>query len=212
MKMPNFSSNIEIDKNSICYKNEVLKISNISRTWIFKFQNREKRAYETAKVDYELKKRDYESFEKYKKRTEVKKYTMAGIVVGLFSIYLLYSTLWGLLGLAISISCGFIAFKKYKKEIKYDKTPPEKREFPDKYGLGIQMNSGYVAVFAAEGKKGEEALKKLQEDIKDADVHQEKTIFNMNEYNVKVEGDIDGIVNLGDDNVNINGGKELQNV
>ena len=40
--MPNCNSNIEIDKNNICYRNEVLKISNISRMWIFKFENKEK--------------------------------------------------------------------------------------------------------------------------------------------------------------------------
>lgn len=65
--MPNYNSNIEIDKNSICYGNEVLKISNISRTWIFKFQNKEKKAYEVAKINYELDKKRYESIEKYKK-------------------------------------------------------------------------------------------------------------------------------------------------
>ena len=41
--MPYFNSNIEIDKNNISYENEVLKISNISRTWIFRFQNKEKK-------------------------------------------------------------------------------------------------------------------------------------------------------------------------
>ena len=40
-------------------------------------------------------------------------------------------------------------------------------------------------------------------------MHNGKTVFNMNEYNVKVEGDVEGILNVGDDNVNINGRKEL---
>ncbi|MCI8361796.1 MAG: hypothetical protein HFJ41_01345 [Clostridia bacterium] len=74
------------------------------------------------------------------------------------------------------------------------------------------MNSGYITVFTAEGQDGVRALKKLQEDIKEANIQTEKTVFNMNEYNVKVEGDVEGIVNFGDDNININGGKELQNV
>ncbi len=65
--MPNYNSNIEIDKNSICYGNEVLKISNISRTWIFKFENKEKKAYEMSKVKYEVAKENYELREKYKK-------------------------------------------------------------------------------------------------------------------------------------------------
>lgn len=51
--MPYFNSNIEIDKNNISYENEVLKISNISRTWIFRFQNKEKKAYELEKENYE---------------------------------------------------------------------------------------------------------------------------------------------------------------
>lgn len=65
----------------------------------------------------------------------------------------------------------------------------------------------YVTIFAAEGKEGVLALKKLQNDIKEADMHNGKTVFNMNEYNVKVEGDVEGILNVGDDNVNINGRK-----
>ena len=47
--MPYFNSNIEIDKNNISYENEVLKISNISRTWIFRFQNKEKKAIDFNK-------------------------------------------------------------------------------------------------------------------------------------------------------------------
>lgn len=34
----------------------------------------------------------------------------------------------------------------------------------------------------------------------------------MNKYNVQVEGDIDGIVNLGNDNINVNEGRDLQMV
>lgn len=59
---------------------------------------------------------------------------------------------------------------------------------------------------------GRDALRKLRENIKNADVHNQKTVFNMNEYNVQVEGDIDGIVNLGNDNINVNREKDLLNV
>lgn len=116
-----------------------------------------------------------------------------------------------MLALVISAVCGLAAFREYKKNINYNIAPPEEKEFPNKFGLGIQMNSGYITVFTAEGQDGVRALKKLQDDIKEADIHTEKTVFNMNEYNVKVEGDVEGIVNFGDDNININGGKELQN-
>lgn len=208
--MPNINS-IEIDKNSICYGDEVLKISNISRMWIFRFQNIKRKEHEREKQRYEDSKRYYENREKNKKKIEVRNYSIACILLGIFSVCLLDTTLWGLLALAISIACGFMAIKKGKKKINYDQEPPEEKFFPEKFGLGIQMNSGYCAVFAAEGLEGRDALRKLQEDIKDADNNQ-KTVFNMNEYNVQVEGDIDGIVNLGNDNTNVNGRKDLLNV
>jgi len=117
-----------------------------------------------------------------------------------------------LIALAISVICGYIAVKTYKKDINYDEEPPVEKKVPNKFGLGIQMNSGYLTIFTAEGAEGVRALKQLQNDIKDADIHNEKTVFNMNEYNVKVEGDVEGIVNFGDDNVNVNNnGKELLN-
>lgn len=210
--MPYFNSNIVIDKNNISYENEVLKISNISRTWIFRFQNKEKKAYELEKENYERAKKNYELREKYKKNREVKNYSIACILIALVSVYILQSSMWGLLVLAISIASAFMAIKKYRKKINYEEEPPKEKEFPNKFGLGIEMNSGYVTIFAAEGKEGVLALKKLQNDIKEADVHNGKTVFNMNEYNVKVEGDVEGILNVGDDNVNINGRKELSNV
>jgi len=209
--MPNFNSNIEIDKNSICYGNKVLKISNISRTWIFKFQNKEKKAHEIAKMNYEVTKRNYELHKQYKKNKRIKRYAILCIVTGFFAVYLLYRTTFGLLALALSAICGFMAFKNYRKNISYDEAPPEEKEFPNKFGLGIEMNSGYLTMFTAEGTEGANALKKLQDGIKDADINNEKTVFNMNEYNVKIEGDVEGIVNFGDDNININGGKELLN-
>ena len=210
--MPNFNNNIEIDKNSICYGNEVLKISNISRTWIFKFQNKEKKAYEEAMINYEIAKKNYESLERYKKNRDGKRYTIVCIMLAFLAVYLLSTTILGLLVLIISAICGFIAFRKFNKKINYPKDPPIEKKVPNKFGLGIQMNSGYLIAFTAEGSKGVHALKKLQDDIKDADVHNEKTVFNMNEYNVKIDGDVDGIVNFGDDNVNVNTGKELLNV
>lgn len=87
--MPYFNSNIEIDKNNISYENEVLKISNISRTWIFRFQNKEKKAYELEKENYERAKKNYELREKYKKNREVKNYSIACILIALVSVYIL---------------------------------------------------------------------------------------------------------------------------
>ncbi len=205
-------NNIEIDKNSICYGDEVLKISNISRMYIFRFQNVKKKEYDREKQRYEDLKRYYEVREHNKKKLEIRNYSIACILIGIFSFCVLETTPWGLAVLGGSIICGLMAIKTYRRKIKYDQEPPEEKFFPEKFGLGIQMNSGYYAVFAAEGTEGRDALRKLQEDIKNADVHNEKTVFNMNKYNVQVEGDIDGIVNLGNDNINVNKGKDLQMV
>lgn len=210
--MPKINSNIEIDKNCICYGNEVLKISNISRTWIFKFQNKEKKEYQVAKINYEIAKEKYEVTQRYKKRQEVIKYSIMCILTGLVSFYISWKTIIGILLLVFAIICAFITFKKLIKKINYDEEPPKEKKSPNKFGLGIQMNSSYVVVFTAEGVEGIRALKKLQNDIKEADIHNRKTIFNMNEYNVKVEGDVEGIVNFGDDNININKEKEPLNV
>lgn len=45
-------NNIIIGDNLIRYQNETLKISNISRTWIFRFQNVEKRKFEEERTAY----------------------------------------------------------------------------------------------------------------------------------------------------------------
>lgn len=54
--MPNIN-NIEIDKNSICYGDEVLKISNISRMCIFRFKNIKREENEREKQRYKDSKR-----------------------------------------------------------------------------------------------------------------------------------------------------------
>lgn len=142
--MPNIN-NIEIDKNSICYGDEVLKISNISRMCIFRFKNLKREEHEREKQRYKDSKRYYEQREHNKKKIEIRNYSIM--------LYL------------------------------QQKEP-----------------------------NGRDALRKLREDIKNADVHNQKTVFNMNEYNVQVEGDIDGIVNLGNDNINVNREKDLLNL
>ena len=147
--MPNIN-NIEIDKNSICYGDEVLKISNISRMCIFRFKNLKREEHEREKQRYKDSKRYYEQREHNKKK----------IVIGIFSVCLLERTLWGLIVLAISIICGLLAIKTYRKKIDYNEEPPEEKSFPEKFGLGIQMNSGYYAVFAAEGTERKRCLAK----------------------------------------------------
>ena len=68
---------------------------------------------------------------------------------------------------------------------------------PDKFGLGIEMNSGHKVTFTAIGDDGVRALRKLQNDIEDAGVHKDIIYFNMNDYNISVENN-DGVINTGD--------------
>ncbi|MEY8333912.1 hypothetical protein AALB53_12515 [Lachnospiraceae bacterium 47-T17] len=63
--------------------------------------------------------------------------------------------------------------------------------------LGIEMNSGHSVYFTATGDDGVKALKKLQDEIEDADMHQDMIYFNMNDYNISVRNN-DGIINTGD--------------
>lgn len=121
--MPNIN-NIEIDKNSICYGDEVLKISNISRMCIFRFKNlkREKQRYKDSK-------RYYEQREHNKKKIEIRNYSIACILIGIFSVCLLERTLWGLIVLAISIICGLLAIKHIGKKLIITKNRPKKNSF-----------------------------------------------------------------------------------
>lgn len=82
-------------------------------------------------------------------------------------------------------------------DIEYPKLPPKERPFPDKFGLGIEMNSGYMTTFTAIGDDGVRALRELQNEIDNADIHMSPTIFNMNDYNVTVENN-EGVISTGD--------------
>ena len=172
-----------------------------------------KKAYKEAKEKYEVLKRNYELRAKYRKKSDIKKYSIICAISGFSAIYVFNTTMSTLIALTISVIAGLTAVQTYKKDINYDEAPPVEKKVPNKFGLGIEMNSGHLTIFTAEGEKGEDALKQLRDDIKYVDIHNEKTVFNMNEYNVKVEGDVDGILNFGDDNINVNNnGKELLNV
>lgn len=57
--MPNLNENIEIGRNYLRYYDEIVKISSISRTYIFRFSNRERKAYENEVAAYENDKKFY---------------------------------------------------------------------------------------------------------------------------------------------------------
>ncbi len=192
-------SNVEIGENRIKYYDEILKISNISRTWIFRFQNVEKKKFEELKLAYKNARAQYEERESQNKRESIRNF-LIGTVIFLFISLLgfsLGSVAIGFLGLCIGGVFVYMVFGAYKREIKYPYSPPTEKMFPDKFGLGIEMNSGHKVTFTAVGDDGVKALRKLQNDIEDAGVHKDIINFNMNDYNISVENN-DGIINTGD--------------
>lgn len=194
----NIENTVVIGKNHIKFKNEILKISNISRTWIFKFQNIEKIKFEQEKQAYENAKVRYEQDEIQKNRENIKNILIAAAILLLISIVALLSrsVAIGILFLCIAGILAYVAYQIYQREPYYPYSPPTERKFPDKYGLGIEMNSGYVVTFAAIGDDGLQALRELQNDIEEADENN-NIYFNLNENNITVEKN-DGVINTGD--------------
>lgn len=192
-------NNVVIGDNRIKYYEEILKISNISRTWIFRFQNVEKRRFDEQMRDYRNAKERYEENERQKKKALLRNLLISAVVSLLCSILFIANDAGalGFLFLCLTGVLAYVAFRVYNKEIIYPYGPPREGSFPDKYGLGIEMNSGYKATFTAIGDDGVKALRKLQSDIEDADVHKDIIYFNMGDYNITVENN-DGIINTGD--------------
>ena len=192
-------NNVVIGENRIKYYDEILKISNISRTWVFRFQNIEKRKFEEEKRAYQNAKTQYEKCEAQKKRDSIRN-LLIGAAISLFislSGFSAKSAVAGFLFLCVTGILAYLAFGVYKREINYPYPPPAERMIPDKFGLGIEMNSGHKITFTAIGDDGVMALRKLQNDIEDADVHKGIIYFNMNDYNISVENN-DGVINTGD--------------
>ncbi|MCH5209796.1 MAG: hypothetical protein J1F01_02425 [Oscillospiraceae bacterium] len=200
----NVSNIVEIGNNHIKYYNETLKISNISRTWIFRFQNVEKKKFEEEKIAYANAKSRYEASEIRKKNETVRNILIATAVSLIFSLvcFSFKAAAGAVMFLCLTGVLAYIAYRVYKRNTAYPYSPPLERPFPDKFGLGIEMNSGYRTIFTAIGDTGVRALRKLQNDIDDADVHKETTVFNMNDYNITVENN-DGIISTGDNAENI---------
>ena len=203
--MPSISSNIKIGNNSIQFHDKIFKLSNMTRSWIFRFQNIEKQKFEKAKREYEKAKAHYEA-EKTRKRDEnTRNYIIFAMALG-FSALLVFNltTAFGLMLLIAAGICGYMAYRAKMENVSYPFDPPLEKSFPDKFGLGIEMNSGYFEVFTAIGEDGVIALRELQKGIDKADKQQGITIFNMNDNRVTVENDITvesndgGIISTGD--------------
>ena len=200
----NINSIVEIGNNHLKYFNEILKISNISRTWIFRFQNIEKKKFEQEKAAYENAKSIYEASETKKKNESIRNILIVAVAFVFFAILAFSFELIGV-GILFLVCTGFFAYltyRAYNRNTKYPYSPPIERPFPDKFGLGIEMNSGHVTTFTAIGDDGVRALRKLQNNIDDADVHNQPTVFNMNDYNITVENN-DGLISAGDNSTNV---------
>jgi len=202
--MEKSTKNIIIGKNCIRYYNEVLKASNVSRTWIFRFHNVEKKAYEIRQRKYEESKKNYERMAEQNRKNQINFYfILTGILV--FICLILVGTNNSVVAsvfFLLAIIIGFLGYLEYKKKkSEYPEAPPIGDSFPDKYGLSIEMNSGYVSTFTAIGKEGVRILRKIQDDINDADTQQEVTI-NMYDNSITVENN-DGIISTGDNTENI---------
>ncbi len=201
--MLNYNGVIEIGKNCIRYFDEALKISNISRTYIIKYQNKERKAFEDAKIAYEIEKERYEAEELRKVKEKSRNYTIATVALILLSLIFFSSraTSLGVVLLFVGGACGYLAYQEANKSVSYNVTPPKERPFPDKYGLCIEMNSSYSVTFTAIGSDGHQALRQLQNEINDADEQHETTIFNMIDNRITVENN-DGIISTGDNVAN----------
>ena len=191
-------NNLVIGDNYIKYYDEILKISNISRTWIFKYLNLDKKKHEEEKRVYQNDKTWYEEKEEQKKRKSIKNHLTVAVVLLVLLLFAFSLEMMEVVGIDLFLIIIFVfkAFLIYKKEVIYPYLPPVDKNFPDKFGLGIEMNSGYKVAFTVTGVEGLEALRKLQNDIEDADLHKGIIYFNLNDYNISVENN-DGIINTG---------------
>ena len=80
-------NNVVIGENRIKYYDEILKISNISRTWVFRFQNVEKRKFEEEKRAYKNAKTQYEENEARKKKESIRNILIGAAIFFLFHYY-----------------------------------------------------------------------------------------------------------------------------
>lgn len=198
--MSNINHMVVIGNNHIRYYDEVLKISNISRTWIFRFQNIEKKKFEEAVRAYKNNESKYKASEIQRKKESIRNKLICLLVfiVLLVLCMSLKFSVGVLVFLCLSGVFAILAYIAALKDIEdYPYPPPQEGLFPEKYGFGIEMNSGHIVTFTAIGDDGIKALRELQNNIEKADVYKTTINFNLNENNITVENN-DGLINTGD--------------
>ncbi|MCL2253514.1 MAG: hypothetical protein FWC09_03645 [Lachnospiraceae bacterium] len=191
-QLPNASSNIKIGDNFIRFENNSIKLSSVARTSLFKYRNIE---YEEARKEY---KREKEHFER-ERNNRVIIYFFATLVLILIATLLLSNELnsFGIVALIAAGIC-FIAYRVKKGDSAYPFAPPKKRDYPDRFGLGVELNSGYMEIFSALGTDGQIALNDLREIIDEATERKGVINFSMIDNSITVKNK-DGIINFGDD-------------
>lgn len=198
---------IKIERDSVYYGDNILKISNISRMCIIKFFNKEKQSYQNDIKKYENDKRIYESLKREQKNSKTRNCVIAAILFLVAAIFIVQTTreitflLTAVNIISLLCMCGSVAFiimavLSLRKNITYPYTPPAKKEFSDRHGLIIEMNSGHSVIFTALDDIGKKSLLILRDNINDAGQHQGPIIFNMSENHIAVENN-DGIIDTG---------------
>ena len=195
---------IYIEKNSLRYNDNILKIPNISRMYIATFRNIKQEEYNEEWERYTYSRQSHERFEKWKKTHRLIRcilltvfFILACTVSFYFGEKVAALRYVGLLFIVGACICIVLAVVFAKKDIHYKEKPPAPGEFPDTHGLFIEMNSGNSVVFTAVDEKGREALRQLLEWINEADAQGKPIVFNMIDNHIDVKKN-DGIINLGD--------------
>lgn len=185
------SSKILIGNNSISYYNEILKISNISRTSIVIYENKD---YLDAIRRYDYDKRVHEQ-----KQNELLKFFGIGTLVAFLISVISFpnSIVFGFILLIAAGVCGFLAYQAKYINFDYKQQRPNRKDYPEKYGLCVNMNSGFSSYFTASKNEGLVALRELQKLINEADENRDTIVYQDNRINIE---NSDGVINLGDNN------------
>jgi len=181
---------IAIGNNSISYYDEVLKISNISRTSIVIYENKD---YQKAIKHHDDKKQAHD-----KKQNDLFLAFCGGTLLTLFiSVvsFLNSSTVFGFILLITTGICGFFAY--HAKHTDFKDKRPKRSDYPERYGLCVNMNSSYSSYFTASGEDGLVALRELQKLIDEADERNDTIVYQDNRVNIENK---DGVLNIGDNN------------
>jgi hypothetical protein len=133
------------------------------------------------------------------KQNELFKFFSIGALAVFFVsiISFLSSSIFGLVLLVVAGVCGFLAYQAKYINFEYKQPRPQRSNYPEKYGLCVNMNSGFSSYFTASKNEGLIALRELQELINGADENREQIIYQDNRVTIENK---DGVTVVGDNN------------